>query len=181
MSDDGAARVTPSPARVLPLRESVGFPETVIPLAIGQPRSIELVNDALTHDRLIVMVASRDPELEEPAPADLYDVGVVGVIARMMRAPDGTQRILVQCAQRVRIARWVREEPYLVAEVEDAPDVYVAKQLKAIVGIELVVESVEAKAKLSQNRSEEDRAGVVAGLDGTPAGSVADAMRRLDG
>ncbi len=126
MSDDAAAPggpVIPSPARVLPLRDLVGFPGTAMPLAIGQPRSIELVNDALTHDRLIVMVASRAPELEEPAPADLYDVGVVGVIARMIRAPDGTLRVLVQCGQRVRVTRWVREQPYLVAEVEDAPDV----------------------------------------------------------
>ncbi|HEX8123595.1 MAG TPA: endopeptidase La [Solirubrobacteraceae bacterium] len=122
---EGAPRVTPSPARILPLREAVAFPETVMPLAVGQERSIELVNDALTHDRLIVMVASRDPELETPPPDQLYDVGVVGVIARMMRAPDGTLRILVQCAQRVRVTRWVREVPYLVAEVEDAPDVVV--------------------------------------------------------
>jgi len=69
-----------------------------------------------------------------------------------------------------------RDEPWAV---EDAPEVYVAKQLKAIVGIEMVVESVEAKAKLSQNRSEDDRAGVVAGLDGTTGEAVADAMRRL--
>jgi ATP-dependent Lon protease len=113
----------PSPARVLPLRESVGFPGTMLPLAIGQQRSIELVNDALTHDRLIVMVASRKPELEEPPPGELHEVGVVGVIARMIKAPDGTLRILVQCAQRVRVTRWVREEPYLVAEVAEAPDV----------------------------------------------------------
>jgi ATP-dependent Lon protease len=122
---DGARATAspPSPARVLPLRDSVGFPETMMPLAIGQPRSIELVNDALTHDRLIVMVASRKPELEEPGPDDLYDVGVVGVIARMLKAPDGTLRILVQCAQRVRVTRWVRDKPYLVAEVAEAPDV----------------------------------------------------------
>lgn len=69
-----------------------------------------------------------------------------------------------------------REEPWAV---EDAPESYVAKQLKAIVGVEMVVESVEAKAKLSQNRSDEDRAGVVAGLTGTPGEAVADAMRRL--
>ncbi len=69
-----------------------------------------------------------------------------------------------------------REEPWAV---EDAPGVYIAKQLRAIVGIEMVVESVEAKTKLSQNRSEEDRAGVVAGLEGTPGEAVADAMRRL--
>jgi ATP-dependent Lon protease len=122
---EGGQRVTPSPARVLPLREAVAFPETVMPLAVGQERSVELVNDALTHDRLIVMIASRAPEVDEPAPDQLHEVGVVGVIARMMRAPDGTLRILVQCAQRVRVTRWVREEPYLVAEVEDAPDVVV--------------------------------------------------------
>ncbi|HEX2087416.1 MAG TPA: LON peptidase substrate-binding domain-containing protein, partial [Solirubrobacteraceae bacterium] len=120
---DGGRPATPSPARVLPLREAVGFPDAVMPLAVGQPRSVALVNDALTHDRLIVMIASRRPDLEEPPPSDLYDVGVVGVIARMLRAPDGTLRILVQCAQRVRVTRWVREEPYLVAEVEEAPDV----------------------------------------------------------
>jgi ATP-dependent Lon protease len=118
---DGA-RAIPSPARVLPLREIVAFPDTVLPLAIGQPRSIELVNDALGHDRMIVMVASRRPELDEPSAEDLYEVGVVGVIARMMKAPDGTLRVLVQAAQRVRITHWVREEPYLVAEVAEAPD-----------------------------------------------------------
>ena len=120
---EGGGPPVPSPARVLPLRDSVGFPGTMMPLAIGQPRSIELVNDALTHDRLVVMIASRDAELEEPPPDQLYEVGVVGVIARMLKAPDGTLRILVQCAQRVQVTRWVRETPYLVAEVSEAPDV----------------------------------------------------------
>jgi transcriptional regulator len=69
-----------------------------------------------------------------------------------------------------------RPEPWAV---EDAPEQYVAKNLRAIVGVELVVESVEAKAKLSQNRSQEDRAGVVAGLEGTDGQRVAEAMRRL--
>ena len=68
-----------------------------------------------------------------------------------------------------------RAEPWAV---EDAPSKYVEGQLKAIVGVEMVVESVEAKAKLSQNRSEQDRAGVVAGLTGTPGEAVAYAMRR---
>lgn len=71
-----------------------------------------------------------------------------------------------------------RDEPWAV---EDAPATYVDKQLRAIVGIEMVVESVEAKAKLSQNRSEEDRAGVVAGLAGGPGEAVAEAMRRVGG
>ena len=69
--------------------------------------------------------------------------------------------------------------PRWAQAVEDAPETYVAKQLRAIVGLEMVVESVEAKAKLSQNRSVEDRAGVVAGLAGTAGEPVAEAMRGL--
>ncbi len=108
---------------VLPLRDSVAFPASVMPLAVGQPRSIQLVNDALGGNRMLVMMASREPELDSPSPDQLYDVGVVGTIARMLRAPDETVRVLVQGAQRVRIARWAREEPYLWAEVAELPDV----------------------------------------------------------
>src|ERR1700712_1500270 len=84
---------------VVPLRESVGFPETLNPLAVGQERSIQLVNDVLGSSRMLVMVASRDPEKDEPGPGDLYDVGVVGFVARMVKIPDGTLRILVQGMQ----------------------------------------------------------------------------------
>jgi ATP-dependent Lon protease len=110
---------------VLPLRETVAFPETVAPLAVGQARSVQLVNDALGSNRLIVMVASRDPEKAEPGPDDLYRVGVVGTIARMLRAPDDTLRILVQSGVRVRIDDFIRSEPYLVAGISELPDVVV--------------------------------------------------------
>ena len=100
---------------VLPLRESVPLPDTLTPLAIGQERSIELINDVLAGDRLLVMVASKNPDLETPGPADLHDVGVVGSVARMLKIPDGTLRILVQGAQRVRITDWTTETPYLKA------------------------------------------------------------------
>jgi ATP-dependent Lon protease len=113
----------PATLPVLPLRESVPLPDTLIPLAVGQERSVQLINDVLAGNRMLVMVASRKPELETPGPADLYDVGVVGAVARMLKVPDGTLRILVQGAQRVRIRHWVRETPYLVAEVEELPDV----------------------------------------------------------
>ena len=68
------------------------------------------------------MVASRQPELETPGPDDLYDVGVVGVVARMLRVPDGTLRLLVQGGRRVRVVRWTQEEPYLAAEIEEIPE-----------------------------------------------------------
>ena len=119
----GVSRELPPTLPVLPLRETVPFPDTLTPLAIGQDRSVQLVNDVLAGNRMLVMVASRKPELEEPGPADLYEVGVVGVVARMLKVPDGTLRLLVQGAQRVRIDRWDREVPYLVAEISELPDV----------------------------------------------------------
>jgi ATP-dependent Lon protease len=122
--DTAIAEHGPLPAAlpVLPLREAVAYPDTLTPLAVGQERSIKLVDDVLGGERTLVLVASRDPELEEPAPDQLYDVGVVGVIARMLKVPDGTMRILVQATERVRIADYVTEEPYLVGRIEALPD-----------------------------------------------------------
>jgi ATP-dependent Lon protease len=117
------ARELPGRVGVLPLRDTVTFPDMVVPLNVGQERSVQLINDVLSGDRSIVMVASRNAELEEPGPADLYDVGVMGAVARMIRVPDGTLRVLIQGGQRVRITSWVQTEPYLVAEVAGAPDV----------------------------------------------------------
>ncbi len=123
-SDDAILANAPLPDAlpVLPLRETVTFPDTMTPLAVGQERSIKLVNDVLGANRMLVMVASRDPENEEPGPEDLHDVGVVGVVARMMKIPDGTLRILVQGTQRVELGSYVAEQPYLVARISEMPD-----------------------------------------------------------
>jgi ATP-dependent Lon protease len=113
----------PDALPVLPLRDTVTFPETLTPLAVGQERSVQLVNDVLGTNRMLVMVASRDPEKEEPGPADLYDVGVVGAVARMVKIPDGSLRILVQGMQRVKLGDYLAEQPYLVARITELPDV----------------------------------------------------------
>jgi ATP-dependent Lon protease len=113
----------PDALPVLPLRETVTFPETLTPLAVGQERSIKLVDDVLGANRMLAMVAARDPEDEEPGPDGLYDVGVVGIVARMLKVPDGTLRILVQGTQRVRLGPYLAEEPYLVARIAELPDV----------------------------------------------------------
>ena len=113
----------PDALPVLPLRETVTYPETLTPLAVGQERSIELVDDVLGANRMLAMVAARDPEDEEPGPEGLYGVGVVGIVARMLKVPDGTLRILVQGTQRVKLGPYVAEEPYLVARIAELPDV----------------------------------------------------------
>jgi ATP-dependent Lon protease len=117
-----ASEPLPDALPVLPLRETVTFPETLTPLAVGQERSIKLVNDVLGANRMLAMVAARDPENEEPGPKDLYEIGVVGVVSRMLKVPDGSLRILVQGTQRVRLGPYVAEEPYLVARITELPD-----------------------------------------------------------
>ena len=118
-----ASEPLPDALPVLPLRDTVTFPETLTPLAVGQERSIKLVDDVLGANRMLTMVAARDPENEEPGPTDLYEVGVVGVVARMLKVPDGTLRVLVQGTQRVRLGPYVAEQPYLVARISELPDI----------------------------------------------------------
>ncbi len=124
----------PDALPVLPLKDTVTFPETVTPLAVGQERSIQLVDDVLAANRLLVMVASKNPDLDLPGPDELYRVGVVGTVARMLKMPDGTLRILVQGAQRVRIQDFVSTDPYLIARIDEVPDVIEPSQkLEALV------------------------------------------------
>jgi ATP-dependent Lon protease len=108
---------------VLPLRGLVVYPETAVPLTIGQPRSIRLVDDVVAgEDRLIALVTSRDPELEIPEPKDLYDIGTVAMIHRLFRAPDGTIRLLVQGTARFKLGEFVQHEPYLKAKINLSPE-----------------------------------------------------------
>jgi ATP-dependent Lon protease len=108
---------------ILPLRGLVVFPSTAVPLTIGQPRSIRLVDDVMEADeRVIGLVASRDPQLEAPEPSDLYSVGTVAMVHRMFRAPDGTIRLVVQGIDRFHLEEFVQEEPYLKARIELIPE-----------------------------------------------------------
>lgn len=114
----------PTVLPILPLRGLVVYPETAVPLTIGQPRSIRLVDDVVSEDnRLIGLVTSKDPELESPEPKDLYSVGTVAMVHRLFRAPDGTIRLLVQGLARFRLVEFVQAEPYLKATIQLAPEV----------------------------------------------------------
>ena len=133
IQDPAADAKLPEALPVLPLKETVAFPNSMTPLAVGQERSVQLVNDALSGDRMLVMVASKDPEIEQPGPEDLYRVGVAGTIARMLRMPDGTLRILVQGGTRVRLDEFVSEQPYLIARIHEEPDVVeLSSELEAL-------------------------------------------------
>ncbi|MBE0669557.1 MAG: endopeptidase La [Anaerolineales bacterium] len=108
---------------ILPLRGVVVYPNTAVPLTVGQPRSIKLVDDVVGGDKLVGLVAALDPEKETPGPNELYQIGTIATVHRLLRAPDGTVRLLVQGMQRFRLGEFVEEEPYLKAHVHLLPEI----------------------------------------------------------
>jgi len=107
---------------ILPLRGVVVYPNTAVPLTVGQPRSIKLVDDVVGGDKLVGLVAALDPEKETPGPNELYRIGTIATVHRLLRATDGTVRLLVQGMQRFRLGEFVEEEPYLKAHIELLPE-----------------------------------------------------------
>ncbi len=107
---------------ILPLRGVIVFPQTAVPLTIGQPRSIKLVDDVVAGNRFIGLVAAKDPNLETPGPEDLYTIGTLATIHRLLRAPDGTIRLLVQGVERFKVMEITQNEPYLMARIERLPE-----------------------------------------------------------
>ncbi|MFC2015994.1 endopeptidase La, partial [Chloroflexota bacterium] len=112
----------PDELAILPLRGLVVYPVTFQALSVGQSRSIRLVDDATVGKEMIGLVTARDAEIEEPGPDDVYNIGVAANIHRMIKAPDGTIRLLVQGVERIQIEEWTGDEPYLKAKVRAVPD-----------------------------------------------------------
>src|SRR5262249_16683149 len=102
--------------------ETVVFPDSMTPLAIGQERSIKLVEDAVSGDRTIALVTVRNADADSPGFDDLYEIGTAALIHKMMRVPDGTLRILVTGTRRIRLDQRVQSDPYLVGEFSEVPD-----------------------------------------------------------
>lgn len=112
----------PEEIPILPLRGLVVFPQTAVPLTIGQPRSIRMVDEAVSGQRWIGLVTSKDELKENPGPEDLYKYGTAAVIHRLFRAPDGTIRLLVQGISRFKIEKITQDKPYLKAKIQKASE-----------------------------------------------------------
>ncbi|MEZ4677468.1 MAG: LON peptidase substrate-binding domain-containing protein [Caldilineaceae bacterium] len=107
---------------VLPLRGLVVYPMSWFPLPVGQRRSIRLVEESLPANRMIVLVASKDEEIEEPNPDQIHEIGTAAQIHRVLKTPDGTMRLVIQGLERVRVIEYIQEEPYLRARIEVIPE-----------------------------------------------------------
>jgi ATP-dependent Lon protease len=119
---DGEQPDIPPELPLLPLRGLVVYPQTAVPLTVGQPRSIKLVDEVVSGDRQIALVTAKDPDMETPGPDDIYRVGTIATIHRLFRAPDGTIRMLVQGLARISVDDFVSTEPFLRAKVQAAPE-----------------------------------------------------------
>src|SRR5574341_233485 len=108
---------------ILPLRGLIVYPETIVPLLVGQPRSVRLVDDLSIGEGLIALFASLDADNESPGPDELYRVGTLASVERMFRASDGTIRLLLQGLNRIRLDHVTSTEPYLRGTVIAAPEI----------------------------------------------------------
>jgi ATP-dependent Lon protease len=105
----------PQVAAVLCVRNMVLFPGTIIPIAIGREKSRRLLEDVLPEQKVIVIVCQRKPDIDDPAPSDLFDVGTAAVVLKLLRMEEGGQSVIVSGLKRIRVEQWVQSEPYFRA------------------------------------------------------------------
>jgi ATP-dependent Lon protease len=126
---------------VLPLKNTVVFPRILIPLAVGRPRSLKLLEDLPTGERLLAVATQLDEDVEEARWGDIHRTGTLVRVQHLLKLPDGTVQLAVQGLRRIRLSEPVQEEPYLVCDVEELPE---APDETAELELEALVRSVTA-------------------------------------
>jgi len=121
--EEGKEKISiPSRLPILPLRGTVLFPELILPIMVGRKKSVKLIDEAMEGDRIIGVVTQHSSEIEDPETGELYTIGVAAHLVRMVREVDGTQRVIVQGLERIKILRYVQEDPCFVAEIKVIPE-----------------------------------------------------------
>src|SRR5262252_9394430 len=150
---------------VLPLPDVVMFPYMIAPLFVNRERSAKAVDQALAENRMILLVAQKNPNVDEPRAEDLHDFGTVSVIMRMLKLPDGRVRILVQGFSRAQVEYFDETQPYLVAKVQPKAEVEaVAESVEQEALIRNVKSAIEKAVALGKNLSQ-DLVAIITSLD----------------
>ncbi|NLF29769.1 MAG: endopeptidase La [Planctomycetes bacterium] len=154
-AEPAAVRI-PEVVPVIPIRNTVVFPGTVIPLTIGRERSRRLLEDVLPKQKIVLLVAQRRPDVEEPRPEDLHQYGTAAVLLRAVRNDEGHQTVVVHGLIRARLDQYVQSEPYMIARITPLPD-----RVKPSTTIDALMLSVRQEAarviELSPNVPDEAR------------------------
>jgi len=112
----------PDTLPVLPVRDIVIFPYMILPLFVGREMSIKSIDHALNSNRMLMLITQKDLSVESPGPEDLYKIGTVGIIMRMLKLPDGRVKILVQGLSKARIRDFTQTDPFYMAAIERIVD-----------------------------------------------------------
>ncbi|MFO7371329.1 MAG: endopeptidase La [Bacteroidales bacterium] len=127
----------PDSLPILPLRNTVLFPGVIIPITVGREKSMKLVREIYQKGKVIGTVAQRDPNLDDPEPDEMYSVGTMAQLLRILEMPDGSTSVIIQGKKRFSISEFIATEPYYVARVEELQDVKPRRkdhEFEAIVG-----------------------------------------------
>ena len=130
---------------VMPLRNTVLFPQQVIPIYIGRERSLKLVNDLDPNRRYIVVVAQEDGSIEEPSPEDLYAFGTLAQVLKVFDMPDNSKSAIVQGISRIKILNFTGNEPYFTAAVNSLEDEPVEDRLEVEALAKNLMQSFESR------------------------------------
>ena len=145
MAPDNPTFQIPDELPVIPLREFVMFPYMVLPVFVARDESLRAVEHALENDRLLMLVAQRDAEMESPEPEDLYQVGTAAMIMRVLRLPDGRVKVLVQGLARAEIQSFVEEGPVRRARISPCIEQSVPGAEGGCVEVEALMRSVRSR------------------------------------
>ncbi|MBN4052360.1 endopeptidase La, partial [Sphingobacteriaceae bacterium AH-315-L07] len=149
--DDYNHEEIPTTLSILPLRNTVLFPDVVIPITVGRDKSIDLIKHANKKDKIIGVVAQKDSNVEEPTVDDLNKVGTVARILKMLKLPDGNTTIIIQGRQRFKIKDVVQEDPYIKAKIEPIKETSPPKDQKFDALVSSLKEMANKIIKLSPN------------------------------
>jgi len=145
----------PKELPVLPLRDIVVYPFIIVPLSVSRERSIRAVDQALADNRMILLVSQKDSKVEEPSEKDLFNVGTVGVIMRMLKLPDGRIRVLVQGVCRAKVDDFMRGEQFTTAILTRIVEPQVKATMEQEAMLRTVKKSLEKSASLGKAISSE--------------------------
>jgi ATP-dependent Lon protease len=163
--DSEGQRKVPDLIPLLPVRDIVVFPYMIVPLFVGREKSIRAVDEALSRDRLIFLVAQKDAEAEDPGSEEIFEVGTVGLIMRILKMPDGRIKVLLQGIGRARIEQFVRQEPYFEVRISEIHEIEIPSPSLATQALVRSVKELVARAAGMGKSLSPDVLAVVNGLE----------------
>src|ERR1700686_4666741 len=117
--DPGSKRPAVRTVPLLPLRDIIVFPHMVVPLFVAREKPIAALEEAMAHDKDILLAAQKKAKTNQPVPDDIFTTGTLGTILQLLRLPDGTVKVLVEGKRRAQIKRYVPSERFFMVEAEE--------------------------------------------------------------